>query len=64
MKERITYIHRADDAFEPSQLTVGKASLEIANLKAARDHRLTFSIAELPREVRYSSGASTLLIHV
>lgn len=51
MKERITYIHRADDPFEPSQLSVGEGSLDISNLRAARDHQLTFDLEELPKEV-------------
>lgn len=51
MKERITYIHGAGDAFEPSQLQVEKTSLVVKNLQAAREDRLTFDIDELPHEV-------------
>ena len=52
MRERITFIHGADEQFRPEQLKLGKDSVYISNLKAAREDRLTFGFQELPQEVR------------
>lgn len=51
MKERITFIHPKDRAFDPNQLCISKDFVQIKNLKAAREERLTFSWHELPQEV-------------
>ena len=52
MRERITFVHGAEEAFHPSQLEVQDDSLYIKSLKAAREYRVTFSFEELPQEVR------------
>ena len=51
MRERITFVHGAEDKFDPKQLTVEKNAVQVQNLKAAREDRLTFSFSELPQEV-------------
>lgn len=51
MRERITFIHGSEDAFNPQQLDVQKKSLQVKSLKAAREDRLTFGLYELPQEV-------------
>ena len=51
MRERITFIHKAEDAFSPDQLQLQNDTLHIKSLKAAREDRLTFSPHELPQEV-------------
>ncbi|MCJ1382925.1 protease B nonderepressible form [Xylographa soralifera] len=51
MRERITFVHGAEDDFDPSQLEVHNDSLYIKSLKAAREDRITFSIEELPQEI-------------
>ncbi|KAL8843120.1 MAG: hypothetical protein Q9170_000250 [Blastenia crenularia] len=51
MKERITFIHTADEDFDPEQLEVSPDSLHIKSLKAAREERLTFSLEELPDDI-------------
>ena len=55
MRERITFIHGAEDAFDPHQLTVDNKAVEVKSLQAARERRLTFSLSELPQEVLYSN---------
>lgn len=51
MKERVTFIHRAEDAFDPKQLRLENDVLRLESLKAAREDQLTFSLSELPQEV-------------
>jgi len=54
MKHRITYLHdpSEDDDFDPRQtLKVWKKSMRVSELVAAKEHRVTFSIGELPVEV-------------
>lgn len=64
MKERVTFIHAADDAPKPSQLELNNDTLRIKSLKAAREQRLTFSLEELPEEVQLSHfGDRHALIH-
>ena len=55
MKERITFVHSPDDAFDPKQLRVEDDTLHVRSLKAAREDQLTFSFSELPQEVCTSS---------
>jgi len=51
MKERITFVHGSEDAFNPKQLELQKDSLQVRSLKAAREDRITLSLYELPQEV-------------
>ena len=51
MRERITFVHGAEAAFDPEQLKVDKEAVRVQALKASREDRLTFSISELPQEV-------------
>lgn len=51
MKERITFVHRADDPFKPEQLRVEDGVLHVEALKGAREDQLSFSLSELPQEV-------------
>lgn len=52
MKERISYLlHVSEQGFDPSLLTVTKDSLALPPIKAAKEHRLTFGLSELPHEV-------------
>jgi len=51
MRERITFVHRADDALKPEQLLLENDVLHIEALKGAREDQLTFSLSELPQEV-------------
>ena len=51
MKERITFVHSPDDAFDSKQLRVEDGALHVRSLKAAREDQLTFSFSELPQEV-------------
>lgn len=57
MRERVTFIHEAEDAFSPDQLQVRNDTLHIQSLRAAREDRLTFSPHELPQEVRANVSA-------
>ncbi|EON66513.1 hypothetical protein W97_05758 [Coniosporium apollinis CBS 100218] len=51
MKQRITYLLREPDELRTEHLEVTGKSLIINNLKAAKEHRLTLSLSELPNEV-------------
>ena len=63
MKERITFLHHADHAFDPKQLQLQKDSLRVKSLKAARQDRLTLGLDELPQEVSNSQAHKASLIH-
>ena len=54
MRERVTFIHAPDDAFDPKQLQLQNDSLLVKSLKAAREDKLTVGLYELPQEVYYS----------
>ena len=51
MRERVTYVHGPEDAFDPKQLLLKDETLHIQHLHAAREIRLTFGLYELPQEV-------------
>lgn len=50
MKKRLTFIHQAGSAIDPSSVHLENDTLHLS-LKAAREDRLTFSLYELPQEV-------------
>jgi hypothetical protein len=52
MRQRITFIHKPQDALPPTSIAVASASLAVPSLKAAREDRITFGLDELPEEVR------------
>jgi hypothetical protein len=55
MKQRITYVVKDPDSFTPELLEVkkdgSKDSLVINGLQAAKEHRITLGLDELPSEV-------------
>lgn len=51
MKQRITYIVHNPDAFSPAQLVVGDDSLALEQVEAAKEHRITLGLSELPDDV-------------
>ena len=51
MRERITFVHGANDVFKPEQLQLDNNTLHVKSLKAVREDRLTFGLHELPQEV-------------
>jgi hypothetical protein len=51
MKHRITYLVPNPDDFHPDLLTVEDTSFSVKNLKAAKEHRITLGLNELPQEV-------------
>lgn len=51
MKQRTTFVHNANEAFDPKQLHVESTSIHVKSLKAAREDRLTIGLYELPQEV-------------
>lgn len=53
MKERTTFLHSADDVLDLEQFELSPNSLQVKSLRAAREERLTFSLEDLPHEVRY-----------
>ncbi|KAF9734135.1 hypothetical protein PMIN06_008384 [Paraphaeosphaeria minitans] len=52
MKQRITYLVEDPDSFTPEQLEAKHGSLSLKGLKAVQEHRVTFSLDELPAELR------------
>ena len=63
MRERVTFVHGSQEAFDPSQLRIEKDGLHIASLKAAREDRLTFGFQELPQEVNLPEAYYVRMIH-
>lgn len=61
MRERITFVHRADDAFRPEQLRLEDGVLHVEALKGAREDQLTFSVSELPQEVCANSLSNPMI---
>ncbi|KAJ4367117.1 protease B nonderepressible form [Neocucurbitaria cava] len=53
MKQRITYVVKNPEAFTPEQLVVKEdgTSLTLENVHAAKEHRITLGLDELPREL-------------
>jgi hypothetical protein len=53
MRERVTFLHDPEGApFDPKQqLRVGKSSLQVEKLSAAREGKFTLEVEELPQEV-------------
>ena len=51
MKQRITYVVPDPESFDPESLSVRASSLELRDVKAAKEHRITFGLSELPFEV-------------
>lgn len=54
MKQRITYLLRKADAqggVDPDTISVGKDSLRIPRVDAAKEWRITVGASELPQEV-------------
>ena len=64
MKQRITYVVHNPDDFDPSQLRLSPTNnaftLDLVN--AAKEHRLTFGLSELPQEVRFEYQQITFKI--
>jgi hypothetical protein len=57
MKQRITYVVKDPNAFSPEQLEVVKqdgsslAKFTVKDVNAAKEHRITMGLDELPGEV-------------
>src|ERR1700722_16419561 len=51
MRQRITLLHKPEDAIDPNSITVTHNSLTVSWLKAAREDRITFGFDELPQEI-------------
>lgn len=55
MKQRITYVVKNPDDFTPNQLDVGEDKhgpyFALDNVFAAKEHRITLGLDELPEEV-------------
>lgn len=51
MRERITFVHGADDHFDPEQFYLDNDTLHLSSVTAVREDRLTISLYELPQEV-------------
>lgn len=52
MRQRITFLHRPEDAVDPSSVVVTGTSLTGPTLSAAREDRITLALEELPEELR------------
>jgi hypothetical protein len=62
MKQRITYVVNDPDSFTPELLEVkkdgSKDSFVVNGLQAAKEHRITLGLDELPSEVSTHLGCS------
>lgn len=54
MKQRITYLTKTPGGVDPASLRVGKDSLTIPGLEAAKEWRITLGVQDLPQEVPLS----------
>lgn len=52
MRQRITFIHKPEDAIDPEAIQVGPDVLKVRGLVAAREDRITLGFNELPEEIR------------
>jgi hypothetical protein len=59
MKQRITYVVKDPDSFTPELLDVKKDgsrdTFAISGVQAAKEHRITLGLDELPTEVHFTS---------
>ena len=62
MRRRITFVHGAEDGFDPSQTRLNNDSLDISSIKGAREDRITLGSQQLPQEVEALDfgGCSTI----
>lgn len=51
MRARITFVHSADDRFDPEQFRLDNDTLHLSSVTAVREDQLTISLYELPQEV-------------
>jgi hypothetical protein len=51
MRQRITLLHKPEDAINPKSITITDNSLSLSGLEAAREDRITFSLEDLPQEI-------------
>jgi hypothetical protein len=51
MRQRITLLHKPEDAVNPNSFTITDNSLSLPALKAAREDRITFGLKDLPQEI-------------
>jgi hypothetical protein len=67
MKQRITYVVKNPDDFTPEQLEVKKDgrynSLSLKAVHAAKEHRITLGLDELPVEVHSHTIPRTSALH-
>jgi hypothetical protein len=54
MKQRITYIVQDPASLSPGNIEVTEDSVAVKSFDGAKEHHVTLSLAELPRDVRSS----------
>jgi hypothetical protein len=52
VRQRITFLHRENEAIQPSALHITGTSIHGPEYEAAREDRLTVALDELPAELR------------
>lgn len=52
MRQRITFVHKPEDAIDPKSLKVSNNSISIEALNAAREDKVTFSHDDLPQDIQ------------
>lgn len=60
MRQRITYLHDQSQAFSADQIKIANDSVSLISLQAAKEHRITFGLSELPIEVILKSSMNDL----
>ncbi len=51
MRQRVTFVHGAEDDFDPSQIQVNNETLRLRSLKGVREDRITLGSKQIPQEV-------------
>ncbi|OOQ89845.1 Protein pbn1 [Penicillium brasilianum] len=52
MKRRVTYVQHPETPFKPHQASLSSSAVSVRDLDAAREDRITFSLEDLPEELR------------
>lgn len=53
MRQRITFIHKPEDAIDPASIKVTSDTLSVSGLRAVREDKITFGFEELPQEIKH-----------
>jgi hypothetical protein len=55
MKQRVTYLVQSPENLKPANIEITADGVAVKSFDGAKEHHVTLSLAELPREVRMLS---------